>query len=381
MMKMEAPDDVLIGLVSYLPVPGSIGEMKTKPTQYAARTLNAAGLQADFIVCRSVQALDDTRKKKLAWSCSVAPEDIISAPDVSSIYTIPLKIYEEGLCTRVIKKLKLSHKPLNLKIWEDLTENIAASKKPIKIGIVGKYISTGDFVLTDAYLSVLEAIKHAAWATRHKPEIVWINSEELEKNPKNVRTVLKGLKGILVPGGFGTRGIEGKLAAIRYAREQQIPYLGLCYGLQLATVEFARNVLKLKNANTTEIDPQTTDPVIHLMNEQEEKMKDRSYGGTMRLGAYPCALRVGSRAEKLYGETLIMERHRHRYECNPEYRERLEKAGLLATGLSPDGKLVEIIELKNHPFFMASQFHPEFLSRPFKPHPMFLGFLKAASKK
>lgn len=381
MMKMEAPEDVLIGLVSYLPVPGSLGEMKTKPTQYAARTLNGAGLQADFIVCRSVQPIDEPRKKKLAWSCSVQPEDIISAPDVSSIYTIPLKIYQEGLCTRVIKKLKLPSRKMDIRVWKKLEANITASKKPIRIGIVGKYISTGDFVLTDAYLSVLEAIRHAAWSIHYKPEIVWINSEEFEKNPGSVVPILKGLQGILVPGGFGTRGIEGKLLAIKYAREKKIPYLGLCYGLQLATIEFARNVLKRKKANTTEIDRHTSDPVIHLMNEQEEKMKDKDYGGTMRLGAYPCQLRDGSMAKKLYGTTMIMERHRHRYECNPEYREMFEKAGLSATGLSPDGKLVEVIEMKKHPFFMASQFHPEFLSRPFKPHPLFLGFLKAASKR
>jgi len=380
-MKLEAPGDVLVGLVSYLPVPGSVGEMKTKPTQHAMHAVNSVGLQADFVICRAQQKIDAPRKQKLATLCNLQAEDIISAPNVSSIYSVPLELYKEGLCERIIKKLKLPRHETRLTPWERLRRNIESSVKPVRIGIVGKYVSTGDFVLTDAYLSVLEAVKHAAWSIHRTPEMVWLNAEEFEQNPKNIARSLKGLDGILVPGGFGTRGIEGKLGAIRYAREKKIPYLGLCYGLQLATIEFARHVLKRKHAHTTEIDPKTPDPIIHLMNEQEEKMKDKDYGGSMRLGAYPCVLRDGSKAKKLYGTNNIMERHRHRYECNPEYREPLAKAGLLATGLSPDGKLVEIIELKNHPFFMASQFHPEFLSRPFKPHPLFLGFLKAASKK
>lgn len=380
MMKSETPGDVLVGLVSYLPVPGALGEMKSKPTQYAVRTLNGTGIQPDFIIGRSTHPIDKPRKEKIAINCSMKAEDVFSAPDVSSIYQVPLNLEEEGLAERVVKKLKLRKKSADLKSWRGLWNRIQSSTKPIKIGIVGKYVSTGDFVLTDAYLSVLEAVKHAAWSIQRKPEIIWINSEELELNPKSVPDVLKDLDGILVPGGFGTRGIEGKLLAIRYAREKKIPYLGLCYGLQLATVEFARNVLGLKDANTTEINPKTSNPVIHLMNEQEERMKNKHYGGTMRLGSYDCVLRPGSKAREVYGREEIVERHRHRYECNPEYREDLEKAGLIPSGLSPDGSLVEIIELKNHPFFMASQFHPEFLSRPFRPHPLFVGFMKAAAK-
>ncbi len=380
MMKSETPGDVLVGLVSYLPVPGALGEMKSKPTQYAVRTLNGTGIQPDFIIGRSTHPIDKPRKEKIAINCSMKAEDVFSAPDVSSIYQVPLNLEEEGLAERVVKKLKLRKKSADLKSWRGLWNRIQSSTKPIKIGIVGKYVSTGDFVLTDAYLSVLEAVKHAAWSIQRKPEIIWINSEELELNPKSVPDVLKDLDGILVPGGFGTRGIEGKLLAIRYAREKKIPYLGLCYGLQLATVEFARNVLGLKDANTTEINPKTSNPVIHLMNEQEERMKNKHYGGSMRLGSYDCVLRPGSKAHEVYGREEIVERHRHRYECNPEYREDLEKAGLIPSGLSPDGSLVEIIELKNHPFFMASQFHPEFLSRPFRPHPMFVGFMKAAAK-
>lgn len=381
MMKTATPNDVLIGLVSYLPVPGNLGEMKTKPTQYAVRTLNGTGLQPDFIIGRGPAAIDHQRKEKIAINCSMQPEDIISAPDVASIYDVPLNFNKEGLCGRIVKKLKLKAKPVDTSAWEALQKSIHSPTKSVKIGIVGKYVSTGDFTLTDAYLSVLEAIKHAAWSLKCKPEIVWLNSEELEKSPKSVKIVMKDLDGILVPGGFGTRGIEGKLLAIRYAREQKIPYLGLCYGLQLATIESARNLLGLKQANTTEIDPKTTDPVIHLMNEQEERLKNKTYGGTMRLGTYECVLRPGSIAKKLYGQATIQERHRHRYECNPSYREQLEKVGLIPSGLSPDGTLVEVVERKDHPFFVASQFHPEFLSRPFRPHPLFKGFIAAAMKK
>ncbi|MBP7133961.1 CTP synthase [Patescibacteria group bacterium] len=379
-MKNEKPQDVLIGLVSYLPIPGNLGEMKTKPTQYAVRTLNSTGLQPDFIIGRSPAPIDVPRKQKIAINCSMQAEDIISAPDVSSIYDVPLHFNTEGLCQRIIKKLRLKAKPLDATAWNQLVSRIHTASKPVKIGIVGKYVSTGDFTLTDAYLSVLEAVKHASWSLGRKPEIVWLNSEELEQHPKQLAQVMKGIDAILVPGGFGTRGIEGKIMAIQYAREHRIPYLGLCYGLQLATIECARHLLGLQKANTTEIDPKTPDPVIHLINEQTERLKDKKYGGTMRLGTYPCLLRRGSMAAKLYGSEKIDERHRHRYECNPEYREALEKVGLIASGLSPDGSLVEIVELKNHPFFVASQFHPEFLSRPFHPHPLFVGFIKAAIK-
>lgn len=381
MMRLETPDDVLIGLVSYLPIPSAIGEMKSKPTQFAVRTLNSAGLQPDFIIGRSSSPIDEPRKRKLAVNCNVQPEDIISAPDVASIYEVPLRFRDEKLCEKVVKKLKLRSHPAQMKPWRDLNARIRSSTKPLRIGFVGKYISTGDFVLTDAYISVLEAIKHAAWAIHRKPEIVWLNAEELERvGARRAVPLLNNLDGIIVPGGFGTRGIEGKMIAIRYAREKKVPYLGLCYGLQLATVEFARHVLGWKDANTTEINPKTAHPVIHLMNEQEERMENEDYGGTMRLGAYPCELKAGSLARKLYGQKSVLERHRHRYECNPAYRCELEDAGLMATGLSPDGKLVEIIELKGHPFFMAAQFHPEFLSRPFRPHPMFVGFVKQAAK-
>jgi CTP synthase len=381
MMRLENPRDILLALVSYLPVPGAVGEMKTKPTQYAARSLNAAGLQPDFIICRSSFPIDEPRKRKLSISCNVASEDVIAAPDVESIYAVPVKFEEEGVGDRIVEKLGLKAPKKDGKHWGELVKRIKSSTKPVKIGVVGKYFSTGDFTLSDAYLSVLEAIKHAAWAIHRKPEIVWLNSEDFEKRPATVAQTLKGLHGILIPGGFGARGIEGKLMAIKYAREHKLPYLGLCYGMQLALVEVARDVLAWKDANTTEIDPETTHPVIHLMDEQQKKMEDKNYGGTMRLGEYPCVLKKGTKARALYDLEIVSERHRHRYEANPEFRKDFEKVGVVFSGMSPDEKLAEIIELKNHPFFMASQFHPELTSRPFRPNPLFLGFIKAAGKK
>ncbi|MCC7522863.1 CTP synthase [Candidatus Uhrbacteria bacterium] len=377
MMRIETPDDVLVGLVSYLPVPGALGEMKTKPTQYAVRTLNSAGIQPDFVIGRSTHRIDDLRKKKMAVHCSVQAEDIFSAPDVSSVYEVPRVMEEEGLGARVVKKLKLRAGKPDLRAWNKLTKSIANAKKPVRIGVVGKYAASGDFNLSDAYLSVLESIKHAAWSIGRKPEIVWIDAGELEKTKK----ISKKIDGILVPGGFGSRGVEGKILAAKFAREKKIPYLGLCYGMQLACIEFARHVLHMRGAHTTEIQPDAAHPVIHLMNEQEEKMKNKSYGGSMRLGSYICRLKKGSRARKLYGEAAVEERHRHRYEFNPDYRQAFEQKGLVVSGESPDGMLAEIIELKNHPFFMGTQAHPEFLSRPFKPHPLFLGFLHACTKK
>lgn len=381
MMRLEAPKDVLVVLVSYLLVPNSIGEMKTKPTQYAVRALNASGLQPDLIICRAQFPIDEPRKSKLSVSCNVRPEDVIAAPNVDSIYEVPLKFREEGVTDRIVEKLNLKKPRRGLNGWNHLNQSIRSSKKPLRIGVVGKYFSTGDFVLTDSYLSVLEAIKHACWKIHRKPEIVWLNSEDFEQHPASIAKSLKTMDGVLIPGGFGTRGIEGKIAAIKYVREHKIPYLGLCYGMQLATVEVARHLLGWKDANTTEIDLHTTHPVIHLMNEQEERMKNKNYGGTMRLGEYPCLLKAGSLARKFYGEEKIMERHRHRYEANPAYRCDLEGAGLMVTGASPNGELAEIVEFKNHPFFVATQFHPEYLSRPFNPHPLFLGFVKAAARK
>src|SRR3989344_4548427 len=381
MMKLSQPDDVAVVLVSYLPIPGNLGEMKSKPTQYAVRSLNSVGLQPDLIICRSSRPIDEARKQKISMFCSVAQEDVISAPDAASIYEVPLVFHHERVDDRLFMQLRIKRKPLHLRPWTDLNKRIHAHHAPVRIGVIGKYFSTGDFTLTDSYLSVLEAIKHAAWHVHRTPEIVWLNSEDFERRPSSIAKALKNIDGILVPGGFGTRGVEGKIMAIQYAREHKIPYLGLCYGMQLATVEVARHLLGWKDAHTTEIQPKTKHPVIQFMNEQEGKLKDKNYGGSMRLGEYACDLKKGSLARKLYGSDRILERHRHRYEANPAFRCDLETVGLHVTGVSPDGVLAEIVEFKDHPFFVATQFHPELTSRPLKPHPLFVGFLRAAGGK
>jgi len=381
MLKRDTPKDVLTVLVSYMPVPATLGEMKTKPTQYAIKLMNETGLFPDLIIARSTHAIDNVRKEKLSRNCGLQPKDVIAAPDVPSIYAVPSEFKKQHLAETIINKLGLhKHCPSKSK-WDGFAKKISQKGKPVRIGIIGKYFSTGDFVLGDVYLCVLEALKHAAWHLNAEPELVWVNSEELEKHPKNIGKILQGLKGILIPGGFGNRGVEGKIMAVKYAREKKIPYLGLCYGMQMAVIEAARNVLGHKDANTTEINPQTPHPVIHLMNEQQGRMRNAHYGGTMRLGDYSCILKPGSLARSLYGHEFVVERHRHRYEYNLKYRTELEAAGLLCSGTSPDDTLMEIVEWKNHPFFIATQFHPEFLSRPFRPHPLFVGFIKAVLKK
>jgi CTP synthase len=381
MMRRDEPHDTLIVLVSYMPVPASLGEMKTKPTQYAIKLVNEVGLFPDLIVARSTHSIDGPRKAKLGFNCGLNGEDVIAAPDVSSIYEVPSLFRAQKVPEIIMKKLGIKGRCPSRSAWGDFAKRISKPGKPVRIGIVGKYFSTGDFVLGDVYLCVIEALKHASWHLGAKPVVEWINSEEIEKNPKDINRILGKLDGILIPGGFGNRGIEGKIAAIRYAREKKVPYLGLCYGMQLATVEVARHVLGWADANTTEIDKQTKHPVIHLMNEQEERLRGADYGGTMRLGEYPCVLEPESLVRKLYGHEFVMERHRHRYEFNPAYRQDLESAGLRCAGVSPDGNLVEIVEIKKHPFFVGTQFHPEFISKPFHPHPLFVGFVKAALKK
>ncbi|MDD2753666.1 MAG: CTP synthase [Candidatus Portnoybacteria bacterium] len=377
MLRLKKPNDVLFVLVSYLPIPSKIGEMKTKPTQYAVRTLNSAGVQPDIILARSAAALDSKRKEKIALNCNMRQEDVISAPDIETIYEVPLNFEKDGLSDLLLKKLKVRPRKNNLYDWRVLAKTARTAAKEVKIGIVGKYFGTGDFVLSDSYLSVIEAVKHAAFFHKRKPVIGWINAEEFEKNVKALKN-LKEYDGVIVPGGFGSRGIEGKISAIRFCRENKIPYLGLCYGMQLACVEFARHICGLPDAHTTEINKDTPNPIIDLMLEQKAALKDNRYGGTMRLGAYYCRLIPGTKAAKAYGRELISERHRHRYEFNNEYRELLVKNGLVISGVNPERDLVEIIELKNHPFFMAAQFHPEFRSRPITSHPLFREFVKAA---
>ncbi len=381
MMKRSAPEDVINIHISYLPIPQSVGEMKTKPVQYSVRTLNAAGIQPEFIVGRSEKPMDKKRKDKISDFCSVPVEHVISNPDVKSIYELPLVLDEQQFGENVLRALKLPLRTKNMSQWKALVKKIQTVKKTLTIGIVGKYYASGEFSLEDAYISVREAIKHAAWAVGRDPVIVWIDAEEFEKQKSSLEKRLKNLDAVIVPGGFGGRGIEGKIAAIHYVREHNIPFLGLCYGMQLAVIEFARNVLGLLDASSEEINAQTKNPVIHIMQEQIQKLQKKKYGASMRLGAYPCVLKSNSLAQKAYGVKRVFERHRHRYEFNNRYREQCEKAGLMIAGVSPDNTLVEIVELKKHPFFVGVQFHPEFLSRPLQAHPLFVGLLLAAQQK
>lgn len=376
MLKLEQPDDVLFVIVSYMPIPSAVGEMKTKPTQHAVRALNSTGIQPDLVVCRGERPLDEPRKQKLSVFCNVSRLDIFSAPDAKSIYHVPALFESEGLGDRLLAKLRLTERENSFASWKRFAEKTLAVTEPVRIGIVGKYFSTGDFVLSDVYLSVIESLKHAAWFYKKKPEITWVNAEELEHgDPKKI---LGGFDGILIPGGFGSRGVEGKIRAIQYARERGVPYFGICYGMQLAAVEFARHVLKYADANTTEVSPETKHPIIHLMEKQAKNIMGQSFGGTMRLGAYRCALAKGSLARAAYGAAEVEERHRHRYEFNNAYRSEFEKRGMRISGTTPGGELVEILELADHPFFVGAQFHPEFTSRPQAPQPLFRAFVQAA---
>lgn len=379
MMKLKHPRDVLFVLVSYLPIPKKIGEMKTKPTQYAVRALNSAGVQPDVIIARAEIPLDKPRKEKIALNCNMRGEDIISAPDINSIYEVPLNFEKDRLSNIILKKLHLRARKRNLQDWKNLVEKIKSVKKPVKIGIVGKYFQSGDFVLSDSYISVIEAIKHSAYFYHRQPVIEWINSEEFEKNSQRLK-IIKQYDGIIVPGGFGSRGIEGKIRTIQYCRENKIPLLGLCYGMQLIVIEFARNVCGFRDAHTTEINSKTKYPVIDILPEQRENLAKRIFGGSMRLGAYPAVIKRGTIAWQAYKQKEISERHRHRYEVNPEYIEVIEKSGLVFSGTSPDNHLMEIAELpkQKHPFFLGTQFHPEFKSRPLNPSPIFREFVRAA---
>lgn len=381
MMNLRSPDDVACVMVSYLPVPGKLGEMKTKPTQHAVRALNSTGVQPDVIIARSSAPLDAVRKEKIALFCNMRPENVISAPDIESIYDVPLNFEKDHLSDSLLNVLKLKPKKSSeMDEWKKFVAKTKHTAKEVNIAVVGKYFATGDFVLSDAYISVIEAIKQAAYWNGAKPHLTWLSAEEFEED-KNAVKKLSQYDGIIVPGGFGSRGIEGKLAVIRYAREHKIPYFGLCYGMQLAVIEFARNVLGLEVANTAEIDPASPHLVIDIMPDQKKKMREENYGGTMRLGAYVALLKRGTLARKAYGDAEhISERHRHRYEVNPEYIEQLEKGGLVFSGTSPDGQLMEIAELPErvHPFFLGTQFHPELKARPLAPHPLFMEFIKKA---
>lgn len=393
MMKTKNPRDVGVVMVSYLPIPSNLGEMKTKPTQYAVRTLNSAGLQADMIIARAARPLDMKRKEKLATFCNVEREQVISAPDVESIYDVPLNFERDKLGTTLCERLGLPCKEADMDLWRSLRRKAQNADDELKIAIVGKYFDSGEFTLSDVYISVIEAIKFSAYQYGAQPVIEYVSSKKFEEQGARLAK-LDQYDGIIVPGGFGASGIEGKLKTIKYAREKKIPYFGLCYGMQLAVIEYARNVAGLKQANTTEIDAKTPNPVVGVMEEQKEKLARGDYGGTMRLGAYPAELTSGTISHRAYSVVTnqkpatkdplqISERHRHRYEINPAYVKQLEDAGLIFSGRSPDGRLMEIMELpqKEHPFFLGTQFHPEFLARPFRPHPLFSAFVKAAAQR
>jgi CTP synthase len=381
MMKIEFPRDVIFTMVSYLPTPSKIGEMKTKPTQNAVRTLNASGIQPDILIARGETKLDDKRKEKISMFCNIPPDRIIPAPDVESIYDIPLNFEKEKLSDKLCEILGTICQKPDAKIWDkwkNFVKHADNSKDIVKIGMIGKYFETGDFILSDSYLSVIEAIKYSAYMQNKKARISWLNSTDFEKDPNRLKD-LKKYDGIVVPGGFGTRGVEGIISAVRFARENKIPYFGLCYGMQMMVIEYARNILHLKDANTREVNPNSKNIVIDVMESQKEHLKNNSYGGSMRLGAYKAILREGTIARNTYCQKEIFERHRHRYEVNPAFIGDLEAKGLVFSGRSPDGQLMEIAELpkSKHQFFLGTQFHPEFLARPLTPHPLFTAFIKA----
>jgi len=388
MLKLAHPKDVITVLVSYLPVPSKIGEMKTKPTQHAARELNSCGIQPDFILCRADKPIDDKRREKIAVFCSIEPENAISAPDVESIYEIPINFENEKFGEKILKRLHIKPRNKDLIEWRGFVDEMKKAKKEVKIGIVGKYFETGDYVLADSYISVIESVKIASWVQGFSPKFSWLSSDVYEEHPEKLKE-LSDLDGVIVPGGFGSRGIEGKIAVAKYCRENKIPYFGLCYGMQIATIEFARHVCKLKDAHTEEINPETPYPVIHIMPEQKRLLRHKDYGGSMRLGEYACKLKKGTVTEAAYRDSnfpilsgdIVMERHRHRYEVNNDYRQQLEKCGLVVAGVNPERDLVEIIEIKDHPFMVGTQFHPEFDSRPLRPQPLFKAFVKAAGKR
>ncbi len=385
-MKLTNPGEVIFVLVSYMPILGNTGEMKSKPTQHAVHALNSVGINVDMLIARASVSIDMMRKEKISRMCNIHAEDVISAPDVGSIYEVPMNFERDLIGKNILKKFGLSVKKHDSTNWQVLVDSIHAAKDIVKIGIVGKYFTSGDFSLTDSYISVLEAVKHAAWAHGHKPEITWLNSEEYEDvksrqdgiTSQEKLAELSMFDGIIIPGGWGSRGVEGKIAAVKYLRTNNIPFLGLCYGLQMAVIEYARNVVGLKGAHTTEVDAKTKYPVIDTIPDQIKNITQKIMGGTARLGAYDCELKKGTLAAKLYGTSKISERHRHRYEVNNEYKAQIEKAGLVISGINPQSNLAEMIELPDHKFFVGTQFHPELKSRPLHPHPLFLGFIEVA---
>jgi len=392
-MKLRMPNDTLHIHVTYFPNPSHINELKSKPTQLSVRKLNEMGIQPDIVVGRAELMIDDKRKEKVAYYCNLNKEDVISNPDCDTIYDIPLVFAEQKFDELVLNKLKLPLKRGNLKQWRELVTKIKSKKsKTVRVAIIAKYLATGDYELQDSYVSLIESLRFSAWHNDLELKLDLISAELVEKKDKTALGLLKLAQGIIVPIGWGERGVEGKIAAITYARENKIPYLGLCYGMQLACVEFARNVLGLKDAHTSEVDPNTPDPIIHDIPFEEKYQKIKGDGASMRLGAYDCVLKKGTLAYSIYEKHnafidkkkgLISERHRHRFEFNNEYRAALEAEGFVISGTSPDDFFVEMIELspKLHPFFIATQAHPEYKSRPLTPHPLFIEFLRVAGSQ
>lgn len=364
----------LFVMVSFLPYLQNVGELKTKPTQHAVAELREAGIVPDVVITRSETGLDKPRRETLAKRCFLDDEAIFDDPDCDSIYRVPMILEKQGLMKRIRKHFKIKKHPTDLRDWKKMVKRMDGAKKTVKIALVGKYVKCGKGNHKDVYVSVLEALKQGAVANGVKIKIEAIDSSELKVED------LKKYQGVVVPQGWGSRGVEEIIGAIQFARENRIPYLGLCFGMQMAVVEIARNLAKLKEANSVEVNPETKYPVIHLMPEQEKYLKKHQYGGTIRLGNWPCKIKKETMLEKIYGKEEVGERHRHRYEFNNEYREILEKAGIIISGTSPDGKLVEAIELSKevHPFFVGTQFHPEYRSRPLDPHPIFVEFIKAS---
>lgn len=360
--------DVLYMHVTLVPYIAAAGEVKTKPTQHSVKELRSIGIQPDILVCRSEMPLPYNIKEKISEFCDVPANCVITTHDVSSIYEVPLMVEQEGLANQVLDIFGMEQREPDLTHWQAIVDGMQNAHRDVEVAIVGKYVS-----LNDAYKSVAEALQHAAIAAKANLKIRWVNSEDLEA--QDPVKYLHGVDGVVVPGGFGSRGVDGKVKAIHYVREQKVPFLGLCLGMQCSVVEWARNVAHLERANSSEIDPETPNPVISLLPEQQDVV---DLGGTMRLGLYPCRIKPDTLASRLYQDEVIYERHRHRYEFNNAFRNLFTDSGYVISGTSPDGRLVEMIEYPDHPFFIASQFHPEFQSRPSAPHPLFLGFIRAA---
>ena len=370
--KEVGKNDALYIHVTLVPYISAAGELKTKPTQHSVKELRSIGIQPDILVCRSEKEISADMKKKLALFCDVDVEAVIENKTASTIYEVPLIMQKEGLDKIVLQKMNMDYSPANMEEWERMVYKIKNPKQRIKIAVVGKYVE-----LPDAYISVTEALHHAGISNETDVKITWVNAEKIENNEVELDEAFAGCRGILVPGGFGDRGVEGKITAIRYAREHKIPFLGLCLGMQCSVIEYARNVCGMENAHSTEFNKETPYPVIDLMQSQ---LNVEDKGGTMRLGAYPCKLTEGSHAAAAYGQAQIEERHRHRYEFNNKFRQILQDKGMVIAGTLPDDSLVEIVEVKDHPWFVASQFHPELKSRPNRPHPLFRDFVNAALK-